>query len=191
MLITNLQAQNRFSDSTKLFGFVISENDSDFCPLAKVEILELHLECMTDIDGKFIFNNVPPDSYTLRISSMGMDTTLINSLVIPHMNQPLIIMHRFLGFCHDAADQARADLARGRVHLRAGGLKAIFLPAQKQLEQIDKKYGIQWDDTGCSGNCDKEYNSIVMIYLNLRNGKGWWDRYQDEVKNVYESFRHK
>jgi hypothetical protein len=179
------------SDSARLVGFVVSENDSIFNIGSKIEILELNLVSQTDNYGRFMFNELPTGSYTLRVSSFGIDPTVIHGINIPPKDQPLVIMQRDQGLCDNAANQARDDLARGIIHLRAGGFKAIFLPAQKQREQIDEKYGIQWDYTGCSGNCDDQYNSIVMIYLTIRNGKDWWNRYQDEVKKVYESFRMK
>ncbi len=186
----HLHAQSNSSDYNKISGFVISEKDSEFCIPAKVEILELHRESYPDINGKFIFNNLPSGSYTLRVSSLAMDTIIVPSITIPRCDNPLIIMLRWNDICHDAAAQARKDLASGKVYLMSGGLKFVSSFDQK-INVLRDKYGFQSYDTGCViiGDCNEQYNAIVMIYLNLRNGKGWIDRFNREADSIRTNYK--
>jgi hypothetical protein len=180
-----LYAQRDSSDYRIISGFVILESDSNYLSSATVEILELHLTYSIDYDGKFVIRNIPPGTYTLRVTSGAMDTVIIPTIVIPRCDNPLIIMMRWVDICHDAAKQARMHLANGRIYLRSSGLR-IYSPYERQLSALRSKYGFQSWDTGCVMNdeCDDQYNSIVMIYLNLRNGKDWQKRFQQEVDSI-------
>lgn len=55
-------------------GIVTSAEDGEPIVGASVMVLETSLGTITDVDGKFVINNVPHDAKTVRISFVGMQT---------------------------------------------------------------------------------------------------------------------
>lgn len=55
-------------------GIVTSADDGEPIVGASVMVLETSLGTITDVDGKFVINNVPHDAKTVRISFVGMQT---------------------------------------------------------------------------------------------------------------------
>jgi hypothetical protein len=90
---------------------------------------------------------------------------------------------------------ADTDIKNGEVHLISYGLKFPPPPGvpniSKQIDSLNAKYGVVWKNHGCSPPSDTsalhEYNNKVIEYLSIRNGKGWFTKYEKSVDSLYNS----
>jgi hypothetical protein len=86
-LITLLFSANRLTaQSATLRGHVYNEATGEAIPFSTIFLDGTELRAVSDLDGFFIFSNVPPGSYTVEATFIGYDTltaavTLVNDQV--------------------------------------------------------------------------------------------------------------
>lgn len=82
-------------------------------------------------------------------------------------------------FSHlDTSFDAEADIRKGDIHLISYGLK-YPIPNEDSLTKV---FGFYYDNRGCVVSdtelvLEKVYNDKVIKYLEKRNGKGWYQRF--------------
>ncbi len=81
-------------------------------------------------------------------------------------------------------EKARIDIANGEVILFSYGWPVLNID-EVELKKLATKYGFEFEKRGCVRSAiDRIYEDEVMLYLNLRNGKGWWDKFQEEAEKL-------
>jgi len=76
--------------------------------------------------------------------------------------------------------EARKDINEGKVYLLIFGMTESMIDKEAEKE-ITHKYGFEYKEVGCSIPSGSEgYNEEVMLYLNKKNGEGWWEKFQEE-----------
>ena len=85
---------------------------------------------------------------------------------------------------NDMRKQAKKDIAGGKVYIDIYGL-AILSVDKFELDRLTQKYGFQYRLAGCVIPLGADaYKEEVMLYLNKRNGDGWWDKFIVEYNNL-------
>lgn len=80
--------------------------------------------------------------------------------------------------------RAQTDITNGDVHLEIYGY-VILSVNKNQLDSLTTKYGFKYNLGGCVIPKGAEaYNTEVMLYLNKRNGEGWWEKFNEEYKKL-------
>jgi len=88
---------------------------------------------------------------------------------------------------------AETDIKNGKVQLITYGFPLtppLLMDAAKKVDSLNVMYGFSWDNRGCSPSdtaATREYNSKVIEYLSIRNGQGWWDKYNKTVDSLYRT----
>ena len=85
--------------------------------------------------------------------------------------------------------QAQKDIKNGRIIFRHAGGFAIPSEWDGKIDSIHQKYGIQYQNTGCIIDAleikgQEKYKETVQPYLEKRNGKGWEERMEKEIKMI-------
>lgn len=86
-------------------------------------------------------------------------------------------------------EQAQKDIKNGRIIFRHAGGFAIPGEWDGKIDSIHQKYGIQYQNTGCVIEAleikgQEKYKETVQPYLEKRNGKGWEERMEKEIKMI-------
>jgi hypothetical protein len=92
------------------------------------------------------------------------------------LNKPFIFEKYSIG---NQRKQAREDISNGYILIVHGGMLSFISP---EVDSIANTFGFHFIRGGCTdvyGN--DEYNSEVVNYLSKINGKGWWNRFLNEV----------
>jgi hypothetical protein len=73
--------------------------------------------------------------------------------------------------------KARIDIANGNVYLKIYGLVILTID-NGELDSLTHKYGFEYKLEGCMIPLGAEaYVDEVMLFLNKRNGAGWWEKF--------------
>jgi hypothetical protein len=171
-----------YSQDFSISGIVISEMDSVPVPGASVSVAgQVHT---TDIKGHFSFASLPDSICSVTISHLGHHTLTLDSISISSAPQ-IIVLIRPPQLCEGIEDRARLDLANGHVYLYFEGFAAVRQGSYESKRlALERKYGFERIERGCTEMCADRYNAIVRIYLDQRNGPGWWQRYWQELKAI-------
>ena len=154
-----------------------------------VNILLLGTSCgsATNDSGYFIIKDVPPGVYTLRVSAVGYETALIDSVVVPSHNSTRFQIRlretRVWSSANihesirkEAIATADSDLARGHVIL----ISPNSITAEEST--FAEKYGFQFKaKTHESILYLNTYNGIVDNYLAKRFG----EKFLDELGSLW------
>jgi hypothetical protein len=93
------------------------------------------------------------------------------------LNEPFIAEKYSTG--NQRRKEAREDIANGYILIIHGGMLSFISP---EVDSIANTFGFHFIRGGCTdvyGN--DEYNNEVVNYLSKINGKGWWNRFLNEV----------
>jgi hypothetical protein len=83
-------------------------------------------------------------------------------------------------------EEARNDIANGKVVLFSHGWPVLKID-EAELLKLTHKYGFEYEKRGdVRSAVDRIYQDEVMIYLNKRNGDGWFDKFQEEAEKLVE-----
>jgi hypothetical protein len=94
------------------------------------------------------------------------------------------IAERLFSFKEKWQREARKDIGEGKVYLLVFGL-TIRLVDEDMEKEITHKYGFEYKEMGCTIPSGSDgYNVVVMLFLNKRNGEGWWDKFQEEYSKL-------
>ncbi len=77
-ILVLLFASSSFAQVTNFTGFVYDSETNEPIVNAAVQILELSRYEVANLDGKFIFKNIPKGKYKIRITSLGYKEGLFN-----------------------------------------------------------------------------------------------------------------
>lgn len=85
--------------------------------------------------------------------------------------------------------QARKDIQNDHIIFRYAGGFAIPREWDGKIDSIHQKYGIQYQNTGCTVNAleirgQEKYKETVRQYLEKRNGKGWENKMEREIERI-------
>lgn len=85
--------------------------------------------------------------------------------------------------------QAQKDIKNGRVIFSHAGGFAIPNEWDGKIDSIHQKYGIQYQNSGCIIEAleikgQEKYKETVQPYLEKRNGKGWEEKMEKEIKMI-------
>ena len=176
-LLVSLAAR---SQTFSFSGVVIAEDDRS--PLAGASVQVGNHTQTTDIDGQFSLTTLPDSVCSITVSRLGYHAVTYDSINISGAPHTIFLLQP-TDFCEGIEERARLDLAHGKVYLYFGGLEAV--PAGSYLSkrlELEHKYGFEPVEGGCTEICAGKYNAIVRIYLDRRNGPGWWERYCQELE---------
>lgn len=138
---------------------------------------------------KFENKNVPVKA-KLYITSYPQIREYLPDNISPEKDfneDDLIILNKpFIAERYSAGNQrrkeARADIANGYVLIIHGGMLTSINP---QVDSIANTFGFHFIKGACTDVYGREeYNDEVAKYLIKRNGKGWWDRFLNEVSKL-------
>ena len=85
LVFSTFFAANTYGQTATLRGHIYDEATGEAVPFCNVMLIQPGLRAVTDLDGFFIFSDVPVGSYTLEASFIGYDT--IGSEVTLQANQ--------------------------------------------------------------------------------------------------------
>lgn len=92
----------------------------------------------------------------------------------------------------EGREQALKDISEGKVYVYVYGYIIKELGSEKLEEQIDslsEVYGFEYKLGGCYSPPERNaYYNEVMNFLEQRNGIGWKNRYDAEVKKLKDDF---
>ncbi len=171
-----------YAQSYSLSGFVFDEETRS--PLWGAQVQVCNRTQISDSMGHFAFALLPDSTCPVRVTFVGYRALTYDSVSISHAPCLILILQPGRD-CTGVEDRAKLDLAHGRVYLWFTGLTIIpsdSYPSRKR--ELDRKYGFEAIERGCTEACADKYNSIARIYLDRRNGPGWWERYLHELNDL-------
>lgn len=91
ILLLNFSSQNLYAQTTQeIRGKILDEETQKPVPFALIEILNSDLKTETDETGEFVFSNLPPETYQLKISALGYEPVIKTDLIL-YGSKPLQI----------------------------------------------------------------------------------------------------
>lgn len=78
-----LTAQQDTTDVTEIYGILTDSETGTFLENATVQLITLNISVTTDIKGHFVFYNIPPGNYTLKINKEGYEETTADKTLKP------------------------------------------------------------------------------------------------------------
>ncbi len=96
------------------------------------------------------------------------------------LNKPFIAERYSRG--NQSRKEAREDIANGYILIIHGGMLTFINP---QVDSIANTFGFHFIKGACTDVYGREeYNDEVVKNLIKRNGKGWWNRFLNEVSKL-------
>lgn len=96
------------------------------------------------------------------------------------LNKPFIAERYSTG--NQSRKEAREDIANGYILIINGGMLTFI---NSQVDSIANTFGFHFIKGACTDVYGREeYNDEVVKYLIKRNGKGWWNRFLNEVSKL-------
>ena len=145
--------------ATTLSGTVTDAVDNEPLTGVTIQITELSMATMTDIDGRYHFENLPPKTVTIQVSYIGHQTIIrkVNLSATTHLD---FTMHE------SNAIRERSNAERASM----GGSKALSTKAKRRsaiLEERAKEFACE---------ADRRWDLIRWgIYLDAMNALGGSD----------------
>lgn len=141
---------------------------------------DLPYGAVTDLDGQFAIQLVPSGVYVLRATYVGYQA--FESAAFNVLPDSTYIFEIRLDTYHGlSAEDAREHIRRGIVQIY---LWAGFPTYGKERIALAQKYGFEIATTGCLGFRTERYDSVMIQYLEERNGKGWFQKFQKEWDRI-------
>ena len=176
-----------------IYGEVVDSVTHEPMVGASVIISQTQLGASTDANGRYYINKVPPGTYNLMISLIGYSQKIVKNIVIKS-GESLKLDEILRDYNYRYADIAKEELSKGIINLWIGGLVIIAknpssIPDSVRQEVINKYGGFKNVPIGCDPSGVKEHNAVVEEYLDKRNGKGWRQRMESELKKLEEYYK--
>lgn len=182
------------NNSSKLLGTItgIVTDEESGKPIvgAAVTVAGSQYGTYTDPHGNYQFS-IPRGYAKLIFSMIGYVGKVIDSVNVVHRH-PVRIDCKLSNRTPDSLfwqTKAKTDIGAGDVHFMSWGLA---LPCDKSLfDSINSKYGFKYIDQGGPVNIleGRVYNQVVEAYLDSVNGRGWRERYNQELHRAGQKGR--
>ena len=178
-----------------IYGEVVDSVTHEPMVGASIILLRTQLGASTNENGRYFIEKVPPGTYNLMISLIGYSPKIVENIIIKS-GESLKLNEILRDYNYKYADTAKKELSKGIVNLWIGGLIIIAknpssIPDSVRQEIINKYGGFKYVPIGCDPSGAKEHNAVIEEYLEKRNGKGWRQRMEDELKELEEYYKNK
>lgn len=146
---------------------------------ATIELIQKKKICDLDNSGKYKFTGLEPGSYELRVLNFNKDPKVF---IIELINKSVNDFDLYIDIkCEFDKSKAIEDLKKGKPKLLLiGGIAPVHHLGQ---EKIEKKYGFEYYDFGCTPppmKCVIDYNKTIFKHLDTRF-KSWRKNIREDV----------